>query len=151
MASMTVRAAREDETEVLVRMYEWLFAPPGYRPSSWDADRARKALAEAIAAENSTVLVAEAADGELVGLISAYLELNSVRYGLRCWVEDLAVDPTRRSTGVGKALLDGAKGWARECGATHLELDTGLARQEAQHFYDREGPTTKGYSYSWML
>ena len=88
---------------------------------------------------------------EVEPLISAYLDLNSVRYGLRCWVEDLAVDPSRRSAGVGKALLDEAKQWARERGATHLELDTGLARHDAQRFYEREEPTTKGYSYSWAL
>ena len=148
---MKVRAAREDEAEVLVGMYEWLFAPPGYAPRSWDPDRARPALLEAIASENSTVLVAEFPLGDLVGVISAYLDLNSVRYGLRCWVEDLAVDPSRRSAGVGKALLDEAKQWARERGATHLELDTGLARHDAQRFYEREEPTTKGYSYSWAL
>jgi GNAT superfamily N-acetyltransferase len=146
-----VRAAREDEAEVLVGMYEWLFAPPGYTPRSWDPDRARPALLEAIASENSTVLVAESHLGELVGVISAYLDLNSVRYGLRCWVEDLAVDPSRRSAGIGKALLDAAKQWARERGATHLELDSGLARRDAQRFYEREEPTTKGYSYSWAL
>ena len=38
----------------------------------------------------------------------------------RCWVEDLAVNPEHRSQGVGKALLDAAKEWARERGATHL-------------------------------
>jgi GNAT superfamily N-acetyltransferase len=64
-------------------------------------------------------------------------------------VEDLAVEPSRRSAGVGKALLDAAKAWAKMGGATHLELDTGLARTGAQRFYERENPIAKGYSYSW--
>jgi GNAT superfamily N-acetyltransferase len=72
-----------------------------------------------------------------------------VRFGLRAWVEDLAVEPSRRSAGVGKALLDAAKAWAKMGGATHLELDTGLARTGAQRFYERENPIAKGYSYSW--
>ncbi len=135
----------------MLAMYEWLFEPPGYTPPQWDRGRAGEALAEAIASEESTVLVAEAGDGELVGLISAYLDLNSVRYGRRCWVEDFAVHPGHRSQGIGNALLDAAKGWAREREATHLELDTGLARADAQRFYDREQPATKGYSYSWTL
>jgi GNAT superfamily N-acetyltransferase len=74
-----------------------------------------------------------------------------VRFGLRCWVADLAVDPARRSERVGKRLLDAAKRWAKHRGATHLELDTGLARAGAQRFYEREQPTARGYSYSWGL
>ncbi len=96
------------------------------------------------------VLIAEE-DGEVLGICTAYLDLNSVRYGLRCWVEDLAVSPEHRSSGIGGQLLDAAEAWARERGATHLELDTGLARSDAQRFYKRRGPATTGYSYSWEL
>ena len=131
-------------------LYEWLFDAPGYTPPGWDPDRARRALAEAIAAPDSAVLVVE--DGEeLVGFCTAYLELNSVRFGRRCWVEDLAVDPRRRSRGLGGRLLDAASDWARERGATHIELDTGLARAEARRFYERRKPDSIGYSYSWRL
>jgi GNAT superfamily N-acetyltransferase len=131
-------------------MYEWLFAPPGSVPPGWDADRARDAIASAIADEEAAVLVAEHR-GNLLGLCTAYLELNSVRFGPRCWVEDLAVSPAHRSQGIGGVLLDAAETWARERGATHLELDTGLAREDAQRFYERRDPATKGYSYSWRL
>jgi GNAT superfamily N-acetyltransferase len=146
-----VRSARVDEIGALLTMYEWLFAPPGSRPAAWDLERARGALAEAIAAPRSTVLVADEGDGELAGFISAYLDLNSVRFGPRCWVEDLAVDPTRRSRRIGMRLLEAAQEWARERGATHLELDTALARTDAQRFYERERPSGKSYSYSWEL
>jgi GNAT superfamily N-acetyltransferase len=150
MAHHTIRPARGDEVPAVLVLYEWLFEPPGYKPSGWNPDGARAALAAAIAGERSAVLVAER-DEELVGVLTAYLDLNSVRFGLRCWVEDLVVDPACRSEGVGKRLLDAAKLWAKQCGATHLELDTGLARTNAQQFYDREQPTAKGYSYSWTL
>src|SRR5687767_14591793 len=108
----------------MLGMYEWLFEAPGYVPPGWDPDRARKALKEAIASEESVVLVAEHR-GELLGLATGYLELNSVRFGQRCWIEDLAVSPEHRSEGVGGRLLDAVADWARERGATHLELDTG--------------------------
>jgi GNAT superfamily N-acetyltransferase len=145
-----VREAREEEVERVLGMYEWLFAPPGSVPPDWDPIHARGALAEAIADQRSTVLVAEDR-GELLGFATAYLELNSVRFGLRCWVEDLAVSPEHRSQGIGKALLDAAQTWARAGGATHFELDTGLARSDAQRFYERHQPATKGFSYSWRL
>jgi GNAT superfamily N-acetyltransferase len=145
-----VRAAREEEVERVLGMYEWLFTPPGSLPPRWDPARAREALAEAITAERSTVLVAEHR-GELLGFATAYLELNSVRFGLRCWVEDLAVSPEHRSQGIGRALLDAAKEWARERGATHLELDSGEARKDAHRFYEREQPAWKSLQFSWTL
>lgn len=145
-----IREATAGEEERILPAYEWLFAPPGYTPQWWDEERAGQAITEAIVSPRSAVFVAEEANA-LVGFCTAYLELNSVRFGQRCWVEDLAVDPSRRSEGVGGALLDSAADWARGAGATHLELDTGLARTDAQRFYDRREPDTKGYSYSWAL
>jgi GNAT superfamily N-acetyltransferase len=148
--SVEIRPARADEVDAVLPMYGWLFAPPGSEPPAWNPDRAGRALAEAITSPESVVLVADR-DGSLVGLCTAYLELNSVRFGQRCWIEDLAVDPRRRSEGVGAALLDAAADWARRRGATHLELDSGMARTDAHRFYERREPTTKGYSYSWLL
>ncbi|HEX2358625.1 MAG TPA: GNAT family N-acetyltransferase [Solirubrobacterales bacterium] len=145
-----IRAAGPDEVERVLGMYEWLFAPPGSVPPRWDPDRARAALAEAIASDESTVLVAEHR-AELLGFATAVLDLNSVRFGLRCWVEDLAVSPGHRSQGVGKALLDAAKGWARERGATHLELDSGDDRADAHRFYEREDPSWTSRCFAWQL
>ena len=142
-----VREARSEEVERVLGVYGWLFAPPGSLPKSWDPGFARKALAEAIAGEHSTVLVAERG-GELLGFATAYLDLNSVRFGLRCWVEDLAVSPEHRSQGIGKALLEAAKAWARGQGATHLELDSGEARKDAHRFYEREQPDWRSNQYT---
>ena len=151
MDDVKIRAAGAEEIDAALKLYQWLFEPPGYPPRYWEETRAREALAETIEAESATVLVAESGVGELVGFITVYLDLNSVRYGQRAWVEDLAVDPSHRSAGIGKALLNGAKAWAKKHRATHLELDTGLSRTDAQRFYDREDPIAKGYSYSWAL
>ena len=105
---------------------------------------------EAIEGEESVVLLAEE-DGELIGLCTAYIGLDSVRFGPRCWVEDLAVHPERRSQGIGKRLLEATKEWARKRGATHLELDSGEARTDAQRFYERERPSWRSISYAWEL
>ena len=135
-----VRAARAGEEEAIVPLYEWLFAPPGSRPAAWDERRAAVALRQAIDSHDACVLVAED-DGALVGFCTGYQDLHSVRFGYRAWLEDLAVDPERRSEGVGKALLDAAKAWGRERGATHLELDSAEARTDAHRFYERERPS----------
>ena len=151
--SFSIRHAEPGEEEAVLATYRWLFAPPGSRPRAWEPGRARLALAEAIASERSTVLVAENADGEgpPIGLCTAYLDLHSVRFGPRCWVEDLAVDPARRSEGIGHALLSRAREWAAERGATHLELDSGEARTDAHRFYERESPSWRSISYAWEL
>jgi GNAT superfamily N-acetyltransferase len=148
--SVEIRAATEDEVDRLPALYDWLFAPPGEEPPDWDVRRATVALRDAIESHDACVLVADAG-GELVGICTVYQDLHSVRYGYRAWVEDLAVDPDRRSQGVGKALLDGAKDWARERGATHLELDSALVRTDAHRFYEREGSEYKAYSFGWRL
>jgi GNAT superfamily N-acetyltransferase len=145
-----VREARPDETDAVLVLYGWLFEPPGMRPPQWDPERARVALAAAIESADAAVLVADGG-GSLVGLCTAYIDLESVRYGRRCWVEDLAVAPDRRSEGIGAALLGVARAWARGRGATHLELDTGEGRADAQRFYERAGPTTRSIGYGWWL
>ncbi len=148
--SAEVRPARTDEVAEVAETYEWLFAPPGSRPEDWDPERAAATLGRVIASETSTAFVAED-EGRLVGLCTVYRDIDSVRFGQRAWVEDLAVHPDWRSKGVGKRLLDTAKDWARDHGASHLELDSGLARTDAHRFYDREGASAKSYSFGWRL
>jgi GNAT superfamily N-acetyltransferase len=148
--AIAIREAEPGEEEQVVAMYDWLFAPPGSRPARWDPESARSRLSEAIASPRSTVLVAVQGDVP-IAFCTAYLELNSVRFGQRCWVEDFAVEPERRSRGVGALLLDAAQEWARNAGATHLELDSGLARTDAHRFYERENGTRQSYTFGWEL
>jgi GNAT superfamily N-acetyltransferase len=148
--SATIREARPGEEERILPMFEWLFAPPGSVPAGWDPGDAERPLAETIASAGSVVLVAEDGD-RMVGFCTAYMTLESIRFGLRCWVEELAVDPERRSEGIGAALLAEARRWAAERKASHLKLDSGIARVDAHRFYEQEGATWKSYSYSWLL
>ena len=101
--SFTVRAAESGEEARVVPLYEWLFAPPGSLPASWEERRATVALRQAIDSHDCVVLVAEDESGDLVGFCTGYQDMHSVRFGYRVWVEDLAVAPSRRSTGIGKA------------------------------------------------
>jgi GNAT superfamily N-acetyltransferase len=148
--SFEVRAARPDDIPAVIQLYAWLFAPPGSKPASWDERRAAVALGDAVESHDSVVLVADDG-GELIGFCTAYQDIHSVRFGFRAWVEDLAVDAGRRSQGVGKALLDAAKAWARERGATHLELDSAEPRRDAHRFYEREGAAYRSISFGWEL
>jgi GNAT superfamily N-acetyltransferase len=146
-----IRAAETGEEERIPPLYEWLFAPPGSKPATWDVKRALVALRQAIDSHDACVLVAETDTGSLVGFCTAYQDMHSVRFGYRCWVEDLAVDPKHRSLGIGKRLLDAAKDWARERGATHLELDSAETRTDAHRFYEREHPSWRSICFAWEL
>jgi GNAT superfamily N-acetyltransferase len=146
---MEVRAAEHEDIEALIAAYQWLFAPPGSTPSVWDERRAAVALGQAVDSHDAAVLVSVDEAGAITGFITGYLDIHSVRYGYRCWVEDFAVDPGRRSQGIGKALLEAMRGWARERGATHLELDSADARLDAHRFYEREGADPGSRSFRW--
>lgn len=149
-ASVRIERGSPDDAPRLVLAYEWLFAPPGSRPRGWDADRAADTLARVCASDDSAVLVAREGD-EVVGICTVYLDIDSVRFGRRAWVEDLMVDPDRRSHGIGKRLLDAAKTWAHDRGATHLELDSAERRVDAHRFYHRERPDSRSICFGWEL
>lgn len=150
-----VREARRAEAPAIIEMYRWLFAPPGAEPVGWEPEEGERRLLLATDDPEAIVLVAEAGDASpdagLFGLCTAYIDIHSVRFGTRCWVEDLAVDPARRSVGVGAKLLAAARQWARGRGATHLELDSAQSRPDAHRFYEREGGEGPSYSYGWRL
>ena len=145
---VVVREAVAEEADEVAGSYDWLFAPPGAPPDGWDPALAAERVRATIADPRSAMLVA-VVEGRIVGLCSAYIDLLSVRYGLRCWVEDLAVDPGIRSRGVGAALLAAAREFARSHGASHLELDSADARIDAHRFYDREGANVHSRSFGW--
>jgi GNAT superfamily N-acetyltransferase len=146
-----IRAAEPGEEQTLLEACGWLFAPPGSRPGGWDPAHATAELRRAIDSDHALVLVAADAGGRIVGFCTAYLGPPTIRFGLRAWVEELAVHPEQRSRGIGAGLLEATRAWARERGATHLKLDTAVAREDAQRFYERERPSSRSLSYTWEL
>ncbi len=117
---------------------EELFKAPGIKPPDYSTERAARGFQRYLESDDGDVLLAEE-EGELVGLASVYVDIPSIRFGTRCWLEDLVVTSRRRSTGIGARLLDEATAWARERGCTHLELDSGNARKAAHRFYIDQG------------
>jgi len=125
---------------------EELFEPPGARPRRYSPERGREGFRHAIQHPEADVLLAVDGD-KIVGLASVYADFLSIRYGKRCWLQDLVVSKSRRSEGIGALLLDGATDWARERGCTHLELSSGIGRLDAHRFYLRAG-MAQGYTFT---
>ena len=136
--NITIRTARfDDEVEVLP-LIEELFVAPGRRPAGYTRARAQEAFRRAVGNQQSDILLAF--DGDTpAGAATVYVDTISIRYGLRCWVEDLVVLPAQRGGGVGKLLLDAAIDWARAHGSDFVQLHSGLGRKDAHRFYLANG------------
>ena len=135
---ITIRPAALDDGAVALALLEELFVPPGRRPVDYTTDRAKEGFLRAVADERSDVLLAFE-DATPAGAATVYVDTLSIRYGLRCWVEDLVVLPSQRGKGTGRLLLDAAIGWGRARGCDFVQLHSGLGRKDAHRFYLTNG------------
>jgi GNAT superfamily N-acetyltransferase len=126
-----------------------LFEPPGARPPGYSPERGREGFRRAVDHPEADVLLA-LDGGTLLGLASVYLDLPFIRFGRRCWLQDLVTTTARRSEGIGALLLDAATDWARERGCTHLELASGAGRKDAHRFYLSQGMVEGKVFSRWL-
>lgn len=85
-------------------------------------------------------------DGAVVG-VAGVRPMELLYCGRILQIDDLVVSDAKRSTGVGKALVDHVKAVARNERRGEVHLDSGLGRAEAHRFYDREGFERLGYHF----
>jgi len=130
---MVIRGATPADEDAVLALFEELFDPPGRRPRGYTRERG--------------ILLAVAEGGAMIGLASVYVDLESIRFGRRCWLEDLVVTARRRSQGIGRRLLDASTAWARERGCTHLELNSAVTRTDAHRFYLASGMTQTSLNF----
>jgi len=133
----------------VLKLLEELFESPGAPAPGYTVQRGRQGFHWAVEQPGADVLLA--LDGErIVGLASVYADILSIRYGPRCWLQDLVVASSYRSKGVGAQLLNAATDWARERGCTHLELGSGMGRKDAHRFYLSQG-MAQGYTFTRQI
>ncbi len=72
---------------------------------------------------------------------------ENLAWGRHLYVDDLVTLPDRRSMGYGAALLNWLRAHAVERGCGQLHLDSGLQRNAAHRFYQREGMTKGGFHF----
>ena len=83
-------------------------------------------------------LVADS-DGKLQGFASLYACLDTLVADRILVMNDLFVDPSLRSHGVGAALFDASLAYATAHGYVRLDWVTAEDNRDAQRFYDRHG------------
>ncbi|MCX7174077.1 MAG: GNAT family N-acetyltransferase [Proteobacteria bacterium] len=77
-------------------------------------------------------------DKDVAG-VAVYRIYQDTYSGIKCYVDDLVTDESRRSGGVGHAMIEWLVEQARHAGCGALRLDSGSQRTQAHKFYFREG------------
>jgi hypothetical protein len=89
-------------------------------------------------------------DGRVAG-VAVYRIHENTFDGVQMYVDDLVSDETRRSQGIGRALLDHLQRSARAAGCAKFSLDSGTQRQQAHRFYFREGMVVTSFHFAKPL
>jgi ribosomal protein S18 acetylase RimI-like enzyme len=140
--TIEVRRLRHDEAALLrdVRLRALREAPGAFATSfeearGWSAERWDEMAREGAAGESQVAFVA-LDDERAVGLVFGWLR-DDVPGSV--WLARLWVDPSVRRGGLGARLIDAVAGWARELGATRLDLSVTTNNARAAALYARAG------------
>jgi GNAT superfamily N-acetyltransferase len=103
----------------------------------WDADLEAKFVEDLAQLDDDRMVIVAYADGVLVGaLIALWVETARVSYMV---IEDLAVDPSARGSGVGAALVGFAEAEGRSRHMAWSFLESGLGNHGAHSFFETHG------------
>lgn len=131
---LVVRTATGDDLDALWRLLAGLAAGPVAGPDPVP-ETARAAWRRIAAQPGRTVLVADQA-GTVAGTLDLLIADN-LTHRVRPWaiVENVVVDPARRRSGVGRALMAHAERLARDADCYKIQLMSNERRTGAHAFY----------------
>ncbi|KXF83321.1 GNAT family N-acetyltransferase [Enterovibrio coralii] len=87
--------------------------------------------------ESGYQLVYVESEGNILG-VAGFVEGEKLSWGKYIYVDDLVVDESSRSQGVGTLLINWFKKRCKKEGFNQLHLDSGVQRYKAHRFYQRE-------------
>ena len=141
----TIRPGRREDAAEAARLWmqsarEHTAHDPIYATSPAAERVMRRFLADLTGSSHSFLLVAESGD-RTVGFISGELREGSPAFHQKTWasVDDVFVEPDYRNLGVGRALLESVKAWAKESGADGISLQVAAANERGRKFYEELG------------
>jgi len=95
--------------------------------------------------------MAFARDNDNIVAVAGFRIGENLAWGRHLYVDDLVTATDKRSMGYGSALLE----WLRHYGIKHecrqFHLDSGMQREQAHRFYEREGLSKAGYHFVQSL
>jgi GNAT superfamily N-acetyltransferase len=90
-------------------------------------------------------------DGEAIGLAHYLFHDHAWSLHPACYLQDLFVDPARRGTGAGRALIEAVAQAAERAGASRLYWMTHQSNAVARQLYDRLAKHTGSIRYEYAL
>lgn len=79
--------------------------------------------------------------------VAGFRLTENLAWGRFLYVDDLVTSTDHRSAGHGSRLLAWLKDYALSKDCMQIHLDSGIHRQAAHKFYEREGLTKAGYHF----
>lgn len=146
---MQIIRATIDNLDILVPLFD------GYRVfynQKSNPEAARKFLNERFQKEDSVIFLATASDGLGLGFTQLYPSFSSVSMQRTYILNDLFVSSEARKKGIGEALMERAKLFAKNEGSKGLTLETAIDNP-AQKLYERLGWKKDAHvnHYTWEI
>jgi predicted N-acetyltransferase YhbS len=134
----TIRNAHPDDLGTLTELLRQLFSIEA--DFAVDADRQRRGLSLMLdgCLKHRCVKVAEV-DGEVVAMVTAQMLISTAEGSAVALIEDMVVDGHHRGRGIGRQLMAAIEAWAREHGASRLQLLADRTNFSGLDFYDKIG------------
>ncbi len=132
----TIRKATADDIDRMAGLLHELFSIE--KDFALDKDKQIRGLTILLRCSTAALWVAEQ-DGEVIGMISAQMNISTAEGAFSALLEDLIVTETRRKQGIGTKLLQTAVSWAEFKGAKRVQLLADKRNQPAIDFYKKEG------------
>jgi GNAT superfamily N-acetyltransferase len=142
----TIRPGRREDAADAARLWmrsakEHTSHDPIYTTSPGAERVMYRFLADLAGSSHAFLFVAELHDGRTVGFVSGELRESSPTFRPMTWasVDDVFVEPDYRNLGMGRALLESVKAWAKERGADGVSLQVAAANERGRKFYEELG------------
>lgn len=133
--SFWIRPASREDVRAMTRLLHELFAVE--TEFVIDDEKQRCGLQMLLDSPNAGIWVADRR-GRVVGMVVCQLVVSTSEGALSGWIEDVVVSSPYRKRGLGKALLNSAVKWAREQGATRVQLLADSRNVPALIFYRKQ-------------
>ncbi len=145
-----IREAKLDDAEQLLAHINAIAEEPGSQILLWPGElqltieEEQKWISANLAAENSTVLVAES-EGKILGVLSCRGgEQKGTRHTTTLGI---SIHRDCRNQGVGRALMEQAIAWAKEKGAIkRIQLEVTAGNVSGIHLYEKLGFEKKAFA-----
>lgn len=134
--NLVIRRAEKEDVIVLVDLLTNLFSIE--TDFIMDKQKQQKGLLLMLEqTEKRCILVAEC-NGRVVGMCTGQLLVSTAEGGLKVIVEDVVVEKNQRGLGIGTALLSEIEKWARDFGASRMDLLADKRNYQALNFYNNQ-------------